>query len=70
MTWQPVASSTLAAVAYDASTRLLKLRFKGGAEYTYEAVPPETAEALLGASSAGAYFHNNIKGQFKTSRTG
>ena len=55
---QPVQSSNLAAVGYDAATRTLRIEFHASGKspsrtYQYEAVAPEEYKALLEAPSKG-----------------
>jgi hypothetical protein len=65
-------SGHLKAMGYDKETRILKVRFPGGATYQYRDVPPEVYEKLLAANkgiqnrSLGQEFHALvIKGGFK-----
>lgn len=59
-----VTSQTLATVAYDPSAHLLWLEFRSHAVYCYFGVPLEVHQALLSASSKGAYFNRHIRGHF------
>ena len=66
MVWQPVESSQIAEIGYDASTATLGIRFKPGkkspaSEYHYANVPVGTHHALITAESVGTYFGQNIK---------
>ncbi len=56
-----MASSILEAVAYDASAKRLLLRFRTGAVFEYENVPPVVHEELLAAPSKGAYFSEYVR---------
>jgi len=58
---EPVKSSSIAAVGYDAPTKTLAVRFANGGTYHYEDVPPEKHAALLKAKSIGGYFHRSIR---------
>ena len=62
--WVRVVSSRLDAVMYEPDSRVLSVRFKNGAEYSYQDVPPEIARGLTLASSPGRYFADNIKGRY------
>jgi hypothetical protein len=64
MTVTAVASTTLTTVAYDQRTEILRLEFRSGAVYDYCGVPWQIHNALLAASSKGAYFNRNIRGRF------
>ena len=66
--WQPVVSSTIDAVAYDGTSRTMKVRFKGGRIYVYHDVPPDVPEGVLTASSAGEAFHATVVGQYRHTR--
>jgi hypothetical protein len=59
-----VASSTLAAVCYDKSRALLRLKFRSGLVYDYFGVPGDVHETLLRAPSTGACFNERIRGCF------
>ena len=61
----PVASSTLATIAYDDAKRLLRLDFRSGAIYRYFGVPAAIHAALLCAPSKGRYFNRWIRGHFR-----
>lgn len=61
ITMQDVKSSQIEAVGYDATTRTLAVRFKGGALYHYDGCEPETFEAFSKAESVGSYFYKHIK---------
>jgi len=66
--WVPVNSSNLEAVAYDADSQTLTVRFlKGGREYSYVGVSPEVAKGLVQAESPGRYFRDYIRGAYQES---
>ena len=56
-----VASSTLAAIAYERSTLTLGVRFQRGSEYLYFAVPETVYHELRSADSKGRYFNARIR---------
>jgi hypothetical protein len=64
----PVQSSQIHAIGYDAGSRTLRVQFKSasglGSQYDYPGVPAETAEAFQKAESVGRFFGANIKGKF------
>jgi hypothetical protein len=60
----PVASSNIAAVGYDESTKMLQVQFNNGRMYRYVGVPNGEFQNLLNASSVGSYFARNIKNVF------
>ena len=54
-------SSILEAVAYDPAGRRLLLRFRTGAIFEYENVPPVVYEEMLAAPSKGGYFSEYVR---------
>lgn len=58
---QPVTSSNLASVGYDAPSRILEIEFHSGGTYQYSGVPGSVHSGLVGAASKGSYFAQNIK---------
>ena len=65
---QHVTSSDLAAVGYDADTRVLEIEFLDGSVYQYSHVPMSIHQGLMAASSHGRYFHAHIRGRFSDVR--
>lgn len=61
---EPVDSTNLAAIGYDASTKTLQVDFKNGRRYQYPNVPPETFAEFKAAASVGKYFAAHIKSEF------
>src|SRR6185437_9981764 len=66
MDLQPVVSSNLDAVGYEAGTHTLRVRFKNGGVYDYQSVPEPVFTALAEAPSPGTYLATAIKPHFKT----
>lgn len=64
MNRQPVKSSNVVSVGYEAETRTLEIQFKSGV-YQYAGVPPETYANLLTAESIGRYVAQEIRAKFK-----
>jgi hypothetical protein len=62
--WVPVTSSRLDAVMYESDSRVLSIRFRNGAEYSYQDVPREIARGLTSATSPGRFYADNIKGRY------
>jgi hypothetical protein len=58
---EPVISSVLSEVGYDASCRTLEILFQSGAIYHYYFVPEEVHRDLMSAASLGTYFNKEIK---------
>jgi len=59
-----VQSSSLASVAYSASTATLEIEFQTGRLYRFFSVPRSIYDELLAAESKGAYFNRMIRNQF------
>ena len=57
-------SSNLRSAEYDARTGALTVGFHRGRSYVYTGVPPAIYEGLLGAYSAGRYFHRWIRNRY------
>jgi hypothetical protein len=57
-------STTLAAVAFDASRRCLRVQFRDGSCYEYAGVPDDVFQALLTAESKGGFFNWVLRGNF------
>ena len=65
---QPVESSSLQSVGYDAASQVLEVQFRTGRVYRYFGVPPDVYNSLLQASSRGAFFNANIRDQYPFER--
>jgi hypothetical protein len=62
--YTPLASSNLAGAAYNPTERTLRIKFTNGAEYEYDAVPPDVFAGLFACASPGQYHAREIKGKF------
>jgi hypothetical protein len=60
MRLEPVESSMLAAVGYDADIKALVVLFNSGKAYQYLDVPPEVFDGLTTARSKGRYMLDHI----------
>ncbi|GAC42818.1 KTSC domain-containing protein [Paenibacillus popilliae] len=65
MNWNSVNSSNLSAVAYDAETSTLYIRFQSSGTYAYYDVPSNVYQGLMSASSHGGYHASYIKGRYR-----
>ena len=65
---EPVISSAIAAIGYEAPTRTLLVEFKNGSRYRYLEVPAKTYEALAKAPSKGTFFSTKIRDRFAFAR--
>lgn len=59
--WNPVKSSNIQALAYDLISKKMYVRFKSGAEYSYENVPADTFESIANARSVGHQFSELVR---------
>lgn len=65
MEWETVeGSSNIAAIAYDANTQVLGIRFTNGRTYTYPDVPADVATQFRDSESKGKFFFANIRNKF------
>ncbi len=66
---EPVESSSLAAVGYEAATESLEIEFTSGRIYRYTGVPEFLFRALMSARSKGRYFNQSIRDRFPYEET-
>ena len=62
---QPVKSSNLSAVGYDAATNTLAVQFKNGGVYHYAEVPADVFQQMLTAASPGGFYASAVRGQYQ-----
>lgn len=62
---EPVESSNLASVGYDADNKILEIEFNHGGVYQYFDVPQDVYDELMSADSHGKYFVHNIKNNYR-----
>ena len=67
---QPVNSSDLASVGYDAGSETLEIEFKATGVYRYFSVPAAVADELRRTPSPGKYFRQHIKGKYAWEKMG
>jgi len=65
---EPVDSSNIESIGYDAAECILEVEFKGGSVYRYKGVPQELYAELCEAGSAGSFIHRLIKNVFECER--
>lgn len=65
---QPVSSSNIAAVGYDAESQMVYVQFLNGSTYAYKGVPEHEFENLLTAPSVGSYLNRNYKNVYPYER--
>jgi hypothetical protein len=67
---QPVTSSNLKSVGYDAARSLLEVEFTDGGVYQYHGVPAGVYDGLMAAGSHGSYFAAHIRTSFHYVKVG
>lgn len=65
MNRQPVTSSNIASIGYDAVLQILEVEFLNGTLYHYLNVPQPEYDALMAAGSHGTYLNANIKPRYQ-----
>ena len=65
---QPVSSSNIAAVGYDAENQMVYVQFLNGSTYVYKGVPDHEFENLRTAPSVGSYLNRNYKNVYPYER--
>jgi hypothetical protein len=65
---EPVSSSNLLSVGYEASSETLEVEFKNQSIYQYYNVPQFMHEQLMQAPSIGAFFNANIRNAYAAAR--
>ncbi len=63
---QPVKSSSLRSVSYDAAKKNLEIEFRSGIIHQYQNVPPAIHTSLMNAASAGIYYTENIRNRYRS----
>ena len=58
-----IRSSNIVSVGYESASEILEIEFDNGV-YQYSGVPKSVHSGLMSASSAGRYFHENIKDKY------
>lgn len=58
--WQTVESKVIAAEAYDPETETIYLRFHSGAEWGYDACPPDVWERFTAPGQSRGQFFNEV----------
>ena len=64
----PVVSSNILSIGYDASTETLEIEFQTGAVYQYYNVPSSVFETLMAAPSKGQFFASQIRNSYPFAR--
>ena len=64
MPLEPVHSSVLAKVGYDASKQHLGVEFVSGSRYLYHGVTPTVYKMLRASPSMGSFYNRQIKDRY------
>ena len=67
---QPVSSSNISAVGYDAENQMVYVQFLNGSIYTYKGVLEHEFENLRTAASVGSYLNRNYKNIYPYEKVG
>ena len=67
---EPVESTTMRSVGYEAGSQILEIEFQSGAVYEYLDVPQKVHEELIRAESKGEYFNSEIRDDYEFVRIG
>jgi hypothetical protein len=62
---EPVDSSSLSSLGYDARRHVLEVEFRNGGVYRYLDVPEDAWTELRAADSKGRYLNSEIKPRFR-----
>jgi len=65
MLHNPVSSSNIRSIGYDATHKILEIEFTSGEVYQYFDFLPHVYEAFMNASSKGRFFATLIKDRFR-----
>jgi hypothetical protein len=66
----PIASTNIASIGYDAASETLEVEFTNGSVYQYYNVPAHLYEQLMMASSKGQFLNTYIRNAYPFSRVG
>jgi len=61
---QPVKSTNVSGIGYDAPSGTLEVHFANGGKYRYTGVTQEVFDGFLKAPSPGGYFASVVRGKF------
>jgi hypothetical protein len=65
MNRQPVKSSSIRSIGYDAATQILEVEFHRRGTFQYIGVPEFVYRALMLAPSKGAFFNDRVSNRYK-----
>lgn len=63
-----VGSSNIARVDYDRDKQVLRVGFRSGGVYEYDAVGEQLYQAFLASPSKGRFFYDFVRDQYATRR--
>lgn len=65
---EPVTSSNIKSVGYDAGAKVLEVEFSSGGLFRYSDVPATAHAELMAAKSVGSHFAQHIRGNYTASK--
>ena len=65
---EPVISTSIASIGYDADDRMLEVEFVNGSIYRYRHVEEDMYDRFLAAPSKGTFFNEHIKDAYLCER--
>lgn len=65
---EPVSSSNVAELGYDAANQIVYVGYLNGSKYIYKGVSQYEYDSLLNAPSIGSYLHRNFKNVYPYER--
>ncbi|TET43042.1 MAG: KTSC domain-containing protein [Dehalococcoidia bacterium] len=68
VTWESVESTNIDMIGYDEDNSQLHVKFRSGAEYVYNEVPPAVYQEFLDSDSKGKFLNERIKGRYNYAR--
>jgi hypothetical protein len=65
---QPVVSSNVASIGYNAETYVLEVEFSNGHIYQYFDVPQNVYTEIMSAASIGSYLNSYVRREYRYTR--
>ena len=65
---EPVDSSNIESIGYDAASKILEVEFRNGSIYQYKGISQEIYNELMEADSVGSFLHRIIKNVYACER--
>lgn len=68
MSRQPVVSSNVRSIGYDAERHVMEIEFHSGGVYQYHDVPPDVYREVMAARSVGQAVHMRIQTRYRVTK--